>query len=70
MQARREGFDLLLIAIHDNISMSDIQVVKTILYTATAMTALRRHANKAKLIRTKIEQHAASPASQAHNAEG
>ena len=41
--------------------------MKTIVYTATAMTALRRHANKAKLIRSKIEQYAANPASQARN---
>jgi DNA-binding XRE family transcriptional regulator/PHD/YefM family antitoxin component YafN of YafNO toxin-antitoxin module len=41
--------------------------MKTIIYTVTAMTALRRHANKAKLIRAKIEQFAANPASQARN---
>jgi len=43
----------LLIAIDNNTAISDIQVVRTILYT---VTALRRHANKAKLIRAKIEQ--------------
>jgi mRNA interferase RelE/StbE len=41
--------------------------MKTIVYTVTAMTALRSHANKAKLIRAKIEQYAANPASQARN---
>jgi len=46
----------LLIAIGNNTAISDIQVVKRILYIVTAMTALRRHANKAKLIRAKIEQ--------------
>jgi len=46
----------LLIAIDNNTAISDIQVVRTILYTLTAMTALRRHANTAKLIRAKIEQ--------------
>jgi mRNA interferase RelE/StbE len=48
-------------------AISHIRAVKTILYTATAMTALRRYANKAKLIRAKIEQYAANPASQARN---
>jgi mRNA interferase RelE/StbE len=48
-------------------SISHISIVKTIIYTVTAMTALRRHANKAKLIRAKIEQYAADPASQARN---
>jgi mRNA interferase RelE/StbE len=41
--------------------------MKTIAYTLSAMTALGRHANKAKLIRTKIEQYAANPAAQARN---
>jgi mRNA interferase RelE/StbE len=41
--------------------------VKTILYTATAARALRGHANRAKLIRSKIEQYAADPASLANN---
>jgi mRNA interferase RelE/StbE len=41
--------------------------MKAILFTAAAMTALRRHANKAKLIRAKIEQYATNPASQARN---
>ncbi|UYO50354.1 type II toxin-antitoxin system RelE/ParE family toxin [Rhodopseudomonas palustris] len=41
--------------------------MKAILYTTTAARALIRHANKAKLIRAKIEQYAADPASQARN---
>ncbi|PYF05059.1 mRNA-degrading endonuclease RelE of RelBE toxin-antitoxin system [Rhodopseudomonas faecalis] len=41
--------------------------MKSIAYTATAARALLRHANKAKLIRGKIEQYAADPASQARN---
>jgi mRNA interferase RelE/StbE len=40
--------------------------MKTILYTVAAARALRTHANRAKLIRSKIE-HARSPASQANN---
>ena len=32
-----------------------------------SVAGLRRHANKAKLIRTKIEQYATNPASQARN---
>jgi hypothetical protein len=41
--------------------------MKTVAYTLTAMTALKRHANRAKLIRAKIEQYAANPAAQARN---
>jgi len=41
--------------------------MKAIRYTVTAMTALRRHANKAKLIRAKIAQYAANPAAQGRN---
>ncbi|MGJ5046832.1 type II toxin-antitoxin system RelE family toxin [Bradyrhizobium oligotrophicum] len=41
--------------------------MKTIAYTLTAMTALKRHANKARLIRAKIEQFAANPEAQARN---
>jgi len=41
--------------------------VKTILYTVTAARALRTHANRAKLIRSKITQYATNPASQANN---
>jgi DNA-binding XRE family transcriptional regulator/mRNA-degrading endonuclease RelE of RelBE toxin-antitoxin system len=41
--------------------------VKAIIYSSTATRALRRHANKAKLIRSKIEQYAANPAAQARN---
>src|SRR5258708_32462156 len=36
-------------------------------WTAVSVAGLRRHANKAKLIRTKIEQYATNPASQARN---
>src|ERR1700736_4191303 len=32
--------------------------MKSVLYTRTAATALRKHANRAKLIRTKIAQYA------------
>jgi mRNA interferase RelE/StbE len=48
-------------------SISHIHGMKTIIYTVTAMAALRRHANKAKLIRAKIERYAADPASQVRN---
>jgi mRNA interferase RelE/StbE len=41
--------------------------MKTIFYTRTAATALRRHANRAKLIRKKIAQYAEDAASQANN---
>lgn len=41
--------------------------MKSVLYTRTAATALRRHANRAKLIRTKIGQYAVDPAAQANN---
>ena len=41
--------------------------MKSVVYTQTAATALRRHANRAKLIRTKIVQYAADAASQANN---
>jgi len=41
--------------------------MKAIRYAVTAMTALRRHANKAKPIRAKIEQYAANPGAQARN---
>lgn len=41
--------------------------MKTILYTVTAARALRTHANRAKLIRSKITQYATNPASQANN---
>jgi len=36
--------------------------MKAIIYTATATRALVRHANKAKLIQSKIAQYAESPA--------
>jgi mRNA interferase RelE/StbE len=41
--------------------------MKSVLYTRTAATALRKHANRAKLIRTKIGQYAADASSQANN---
>ena len=41
--------------------------MKTILYTVAAARALRTHANRAKLIRSKIAQYANDPASQANN---
>ena len=41
--------------------------MKTIVYTVTAALALRKHANRAKLIRSKITQYATNPASQANN---
>jgi mRNA interferase RelE/StbE len=41
--------------------------MKAIIYTATATRALVRHANKAKLIQSKIAQYAESPAAQARN---
>ena len=41
--------------------------MKEIAYTITAAKALRRHANRAAMIRTKIEQYAADPASLAAN---
>jgi mRNA interferase RelE/StbE len=41
--------------------------MKAIFYTRTAATALRRHANRAKLIRAKIAQYAEDAASQANN---
>lgn len=41
--------------------------MKTILYTVAAARALRTHANRAKLIRSKIDRYARSPASQANN---
>jgi mRNA interferase RelE/StbE len=41
--------------------------VKRIVYTVTAATALRRHANRARAIREKVEQLAADPASLVNN---
>jgi len=41
--------------------------VKSVLYTRTAATALRKHANRAKLIRSKIRQYADDASSQANN---
>ncbi len=41
--------------------------MKSVLYTRTAATALRKHANRAKLIRSKIRQYADDASSQANN---
>jgi len=41
--------------------------MKPVLYTRAAATALRRHANRAQLIRTKIRQYAEDASSQANN---
>jgi mRNA interferase RelE/StbE len=41
--------------------------MKAIVYTRTAATALRRYANRAKLLRTKIAQYAEDASSQANN---
>jgi len=41
--------------------------MKSVLYTRTAATALRKHANRAKLIRSKIRQYADDALSQANN---
>ena len=41
--------------------------MKTIVYTRTAATALVRHSNRARLIRTKIAQYAEDASSQANN---
>jgi mRNA interferase RelE/StbE len=42
-------------------------MMKSVLYTRTAATALRKHANRAKLIRAKIRQYAEDASSQANN---
>jgi mRNA interferase RelE/StbE len=41
--------------------------MKSVVYIRTAATALRRHANRAKLIRTKIAQYAEDASSQVDN---
>jgi mRNA interferase RelE/StbE len=41
--------------------------MKSVFYTRTAATALRIHANRAKLLRTKIAQYAEDASSQANN---
>jgi len=41
--------------------------MKSVLCTRAAATALRRHANRAKLIRAKIRQYADDASSQANN---
>jgi mRNA interferase RelE/StbE len=42
-------------------------MMKSVLYTRTAAMALRKHANRAKLIRAKIRQYAEDASSQANN---
>jgi mRNA interferase RelE/StbE len=41
--------------------------MKSVIYTRTAATGLRRHANRAKLIRTMIAQYAEDASSQVNN---
>lgn len=41
--------------------------MREVIYTITAAKALRRHANRAAVIRGKIEQYAADPASLSAN---
>ena len=41
--------------------------MKAILYTKTALRSLQTHRNRARQIRAKIEQYAASPAALANN---
>jgi mRNA interferase RelE/StbE len=41
--------------------------MKTVTYSGIAALALRKHANRAKLIRSKVSQYAADPAAQANN---
>ena len=41
--------------------------MKSVLYSRTAATALRKYANRAKLIRSKIRQYADDASSQANN---
>jgi mRNA interferase RelE/StbE len=41
--------------------------MKQVVFTRAAATALRKHANRAKQIRAKIDQYAADPASLANN---
>jgi mRNA interferase RelE/StbE len=41
--------------------------MNSVLYTRTAATALRKHANRANLIRTKIRRYADDASSQANN---
>lgn len=41
--------------------------MKTVTYTVTAARALRKHANRSKMIQSKIDQYAADPAAQANN---
>jgi mRNA interferase RelE/StbE len=41
--------------------------MKAVIYSKRALRALRQHANRAPLIREKIEQYADDPATQANN---
>ena len=41
--------------------------MKTVVYSIPAADALRKHANRAKLIRSKVTQYANDPAAQANN---
>ena len=41
--------------------------MKTVLYTRAALRSLQAHSNRAKQIRTKIEQYAANPATLTNN---
>lgn len=41
--------------------------MKKVIFTGTATAALRKHANRAKMIEDKIMQYATEPASQANN---
>jgi hypothetical protein len=41
--------------------------MKTVVYQREAIDDLRRYANRAQLIRSKIEQYATAPAAQANN---
>lgn len=41
--------------------------MKTVMYTKAALRSLQAHSNRAKQIRTKMDQYAANPATQANN---
>ncbi len=41
--------------------------MKTVLYTKLALRSLQAHSNRAKQIRSKIDQYAANPSTQANN---
>ena len=56
------------VAIDYNVAISYITDMKTITYTRSALKVLRRMpANSAALIRSKVEQYAADPASLSNN---